>query len=167
VIDFSKLFFLLALVSSRNAIAQSYVLDERGYTPVSYCELMRNPMEYDGKRIAVRAGCMLGFEMQVILSVKCRELTSLAFMPEIPKAERIFHKAPSGTSNATFYGIFHKERLTNMTGMHGPHQLDVYYMENIKFISTNFEDLKAALSKKAQQNLIQGDEMPEAPKRNR
>jgi hypothetical protein len=162
----SKFALFLALVPLKTAIPKdgSFVLDGIAYIPVPYCELMEHPMEYDGKRIAVRAGHMIGFEEQVMLSLKCRTLTSLAFMPEIIKAERLFHKAHRpGTYNATFYGIFHKERLINEIGIQGPHQFNVQYMENIEAIKKRVED-QDHLSKKVQQKPCQGEEMPKARK---
>jgi hypothetical protein len=163
---FSKFVLFLALVPLKTAIPKdrSFVLDGIAYTPVQYCELMEHPIEHDGKRIAVRAGYMIGFEIQVMLSLKCRELTSLAFMPENLKAERVLHKARhQGTYNATFYGTYHKERLIKVTGIQGPHQLDVHYMENIEVLSKSDED-PDHLSKKVQQKLCQGNEMPKERK---
>jgi hypothetical protein len=118
-------------------------------------------MEYDGKRIAVRAGYMLGFEEQVMLSLKCRNLMYLAFRPETRKAEHVFRKVlrQGGTFNATFYGTFHKEMLVNINGIHDSYQFDVHYMNNIEIISKQTED-RDALSKQTQQKLCEGDEVP-------
>ena len=159
------LIIVLALLplkaAARNETA--FVLDGITYIPVPYCELMGHPMEYDGKRIAVRASYMLGFENQVMFSMKCSELTSLAFMPETLKAERVFYKARhQGTYNATFYGMFHKENSIKVTGIQGPHQFDVCYMDNIEVISKSDGD-PHLLSEKAQQKLCQGTETPKKP----
>jgi hypothetical protein len=160
----SKLVLFLALVPLKTAIPKdrSFVLDGIDYTPVSYCELMGHPMEYDGKKIAVRAGYMIGFEMQVMLSLKCRELTFLAFMPETLKAERVLHKAGrQGTYNATFYGTFHKELLAKRSGIQGSHQFDIHYLENIEVLS-KMDEHPDHLSDKVQRKLCQGNEMPKA-----
>jgi alkyl hydroperoxide reductase subunit AhpF len=160
----SKLVLFLALVPLKTAIPKdrSFVMDGIAYTPVSYCELMGHPMEYDGKRIAICAGCVVGFEVQVMLSLKCRDLTYLAFMPETAKAERVLQKAlRPGTSNATFYGTFHKEMLIKTFGIQGSYQFDVHYIKNIEFISKRVEATDN-LSKKVQQKLCQGNEMPKA-----
>jgi hypothetical protein len=130
------------------------------YTPVSYCELVGHPMEYDGKRIAVRASYVLGFEVQVMLSLKCPDWTFPAFMPETHKAERVLTEARRpGTSNATFYGVFHKELLIKTSELQGSYQLDVQYMEDVKIISKTIQGLHG-LSRKEQQRLCQGDEVP-------
>jgi hypothetical protein len=157
---------VFALVPLRTAIPKdrAFVLDRKTYTPVPYCELVRNPMEYDGKRIAVRSGYMLGFEEEVMLSLKCRDLTLMAFKPETVKAERVLQKARRhwGTFNATFYGTFHKEILIKMVGIQDSYQFDVQYMANIEAISKKAE-YPNALSKKAQKKLCQGTEMPKKP----
>jgi hypothetical protein len=163
---FSKFVLFMALVPLKTAIPKdrSFVLDGISYTPIPYCELMEHPMEYDGNRIVVRAGYMMGFEMQVMLSFKCRGLTFLAFMPETLKAERVLHKAGrQGTYNATFYGTFHKELLVKRSGIQGSHQFDIHYVKNIEVLSKSDED-PDHLSKKVQQKLCQGNEMPKARK---
>jgi len=157
------LFLLLFLMPVGNGQSNSPEV----YTPVSYCELVGHPMEYDGKRIAVRATCLLAYEVQVILSLKCRTLTYLLFKAETPKAERVLQKQiqrDGGTFNATFCGTFHKEMLKKTSSVHGSYQLDLQYMENVKNISKKMRWLED-LSKMEQQKLCQGDEVPNVRKK--
>jgi len=124
-------------------------------------------MEWDGKRIAVRASYVLGFEVQVMLSLKCPDWTFPAFMPETPEAERVVTKARHpGTSNGTFYGVFHKELLPlhKRSELQGSYQLDVQYMEDVKIIFKRIQGLHG-LSRKEQQKLCQGDEVPNVRKK--
>jgi len=124
-------------------------------------------MEYDGKRIAVRATCLLAYEVQVILSLKCRNLTYLSFEAETPKAELVLQKQihrDGGTFNATFCGTFHKEMLSKTFSVHGSYQLDLQYMKNVQIISKKMRWVEH-LSGMEQQKLCQGDEVPKIRKK--
>jgi hypothetical protein len=157
------LFLLLFLMPVGNGQSNSPEV----YTPVSYCELVGHPMEYDGKRIAVRATCLLAYEVQVILSLKCRNLTYLSFEAETPKADRVLQKQihrDGGTFNATFYGTFHKEMLSKTFSVHGSYQFDLQYMEDVKIIAKKMRWVED-LSKMEQQKLCEGDEVANVRKK--
>jgi hypothetical protein len=132
-----------------------------GYIPVSYCELVRHPKEYDGKNVAVRATYRYGFEWQEMFCMKCRDQgkTWLEFGTETASAvRRALGKAPrhQGTLNATFYGTFR--------GTKGPYGDGGYVfrfdVESVKAVEIVSKDGWAPerLSASEQQRLCQGDE---------
>jgi hypothetical protein len=135
--------------------------DMAGYTPVSYCELVRHPKEYDGKNVAVRASYRYGFEWQEMFCIKCRDQgkTWLEFEAETASAvRRALGKAPrhQGTLNATFYGTFR--------GAKGPYgdggyvfRFDVKSVKAVEIVSKDGW-APERLSASEQQKLCLGDE---------
>ncbi len=144
--------------------------DMAGYTPVSYCELVRHPKEYDGKNVAVLATYRYGFEWQEMFCMKCRDQgkTWLEFETESASAiRRALGKAPrhQGTLNATFYGTFR--------GTKGPYGDGGYVfrfdVKSVKAVDIVSKDGWAPerLSASEQQKLCQGDEKETAAERKR
>lgn len=86
------------------------------YAAVSYCELVRNPDNYDGKRIVVRATYRYGFEWQELFCSSCRSERTWLEIPGDADHPIKFRNAPrhQGTINGTFYGRFNGRK-----GVHG------------------------------------------------
>jgi len=123
--------------SLANCQAQS---DKRlsGYTQVAYCDLIRNPDQYDGKDVAVSASYRYGFEWQEIFCMKCRDQakTWLEFDREnIPALRRTLRKAPSheGLINAIFYGTFQGKRGPYGDGGYS-YRFDVKFLKDVKSV---------------------------------
>jgi hypothetical protein len=144
--------------------------DMAGYMPVSYCELIRHPKEYDGKNIAVRATYRYGFEWQEMFCMRCRDdgKTWLEFGTDTPAGvRRALGKAPrhQGTLNATFYGTFR--------GSKGPYGDGGYAfrfdVKAVKGVETVSKDGWAPerLSASEQQKLCQGEQKPTAVEKKR
>jgi hypothetical protein len=151
----------IAFGEGTTAKGQHGEADMAGYTPVSYCELVRYPKEYDGKIVAVRATYRYGFEWQELLCIKCRDQrkTWLEFEAEPASGvRRALGKAPrhQGTLNATFYGTFR--------GTKGPYgdggyvfRFDVKFIKGVEIVSKDGW-APEHLSASEQQKLCQGDE---------
>src|SRR5258706_4902408 len=85
---------------------------EQDYLHVAYCDLVRNPAGYDGKKVSVQATYRYGFEWQEIYCVECRASakTWLEFPGDPPtQIKKALKGVPQyqGTLNATFRGVFH------------------------------------------------------------
>jgi hypothetical protein len=132
-----------------------------GYSPVSYCELIRHPKDYDGKKVAVRATYRYGFEWQELFGVKCRDQgrTWLEFGADSASAtRRALAKAPNhqGTLNATFYGTFQASKGPFGDGGYA-FKFDVQSVKAVEVISKDGW-APERLSTSEQQRLCQGDE---------
>lgn len=81
---------------------------------VQYCDLIKNPEDYDGKVVTLRATYRYGFEWQEIYCLKCRNLgkTWLEIWDITKKSKKILKKFPNddGTVNAIFTGIFQSSK---------------------------------------------------------
>jgi hypothetical protein len=102
---------LVTYLSITIGYAPALRAQEHAYLPVSYCELVQKPMDYDGKKVAVRASYRYGFEWQEMFCMRCRAARKTWLEFEAGAAAGVRHalaKAPhdQGTLNATFYGIF-------------------------------------------------------------
>jgi len=78
--------------------------DVSTYTPVSYCELIRHAVQYDGRRVAVRASYRYGFEWQEMFCMKCRDhgKTWLEFESDTSSSvRRALRKARPGRARST------------------------------------------------------------------
>jgi hypothetical protein len=163
-------FLLITFGERAKAKAQHHSeVEMEGYQPVSYCELMRHPKEYDGKSVAVRTTYRYGFEWQEMFCVKCRDQgkTWLEFAAETSSAvRRALGKAPrhQGTLNATFFGTFR--------GTKGPYgdggyafRFDLRSVKGVEVVSKNGWTPER-LSANEQKKLCQGDEEPTAIKKN-
>lgn len=79
---------------------------------ISYCDLLENPQDYDGKEVTIRATYRYGFEWQEIFCLSCRNevRTWLEIDSSIlkPKSIKALKKLPKdwGTVTATFTGKF-------------------------------------------------------------
>jgi hypothetical protein len=102
------------LVAATWLQAQSFdsELRDQRYLKVEYCDLLKSPAAYDGKRVSFKATYRYGFEWQEVYCVKCRNSakTWLEFPSErskqIEKAGRGTPKG-QGTFNGLFSGVFH------------------------------------------------------------
>jgi hypothetical protein len=153
-----------------NAQQQHGDTDTASYTPVSYCELIRHPAEYDGKRVAVRATYRYGFEWQELFGLKCRDTgkTWLEFETETAATvRRALSKAPQhqGTLNATFYGTFRGTKGPYGDGGY-PFRFDVKSVRAVEVVSKDGW-APERLSASEQQKLCQGDEQPTANEKKR
>jgi hypothetical protein len=110
------------------------------YTQIDLCEILRNPQQYDGKQVVVRASYRYGFEWQELFCMRCRKQgkTWLEFSFENDTTiRRALRKAPKhqGIVNATFYGIF------QAGGSYGDgwysYKIDLRFVKDVKIISRN------------------------------
>lgn len=83
---------------------------------VDYCELLRSPAEFDGKRVTVKATYRYGFEWQELFCFPCRDIgkTWLEIDDDLisAKSRRVLKKLPNdeGTVSAIFTGTFESSK---------------------------------------------------------
>jgi hypothetical protein len=153
---------LLTLLSAAPVAAQARAshdtakADLAGYMEVSYCDLIRNPEAYDGKRVAVQATYRYGFEWQELFCLKCRWARTWLEFPAEPDRPIKFHNAPryQGTINATFYGKFCGRKGAYGDGGY-QYQFDVDFARDEKVVSKSGAD-PSALSPVEQRRVCQG-----------
>lgn len=104
----SSVFIVLAF------IAFNPYKSEAQQTPVSdsvnFCDLLKEPKKYDGKKVTVRATYRYGFEWQEIYCLECRNLGKvwLEIGDITSKSGKIFNNFSKndGTINGIFTGVF-------------------------------------------------------------
>ena len=125
-------------------IAFSVTRTQAVYVAVSYCDLMRNPRDFHGKRVAVAATYRYGFEWQELFCLACRSDRTWLEFPREPVQPIKFQKAPreQGTINATFYGTFVGQR-----GSYGDggfqYRFDLDFIRNDRLVSKSGSDPNA------------------------
>jgi hypothetical protein len=146
------------------ARAQSRGKHVEEYTRAAFCELVRNPKEYDGKYVVVHASYRYGYEWQEVLGMNCRgqARTWLEFDDDTKSNVRhAFAKAPRhlGIVNATFYGVFQGSRGPYGDGSYA-YELVVRSVKNIEVVSKTGV-VPEQLSPAEQRKLSRGDEVAE------
>lgn len=83
---------------------------------VDYCDVLKSPNDFDGKRVTLRATYRYGFEWQEIFCLQCRDRgkTWLEIDDDAisPKSKKMLKKLPKndGTINAIFTGKFESSK---------------------------------------------------------
>ena len=114
-------------------------------TPVSFCDLVRNPEKYDGKVLSVRATYRYGFEWQQFYCLDCLD-RGKAWL-EIPSdldntSEKALRRAPKGAGivNLTVEGVFVSGgRFGHMNGY--PYKFVVHKVRDVAVVLKGMKGL--------------------------
>ena len=81
--------------------------DDARSTEVALCEVVKNPRQYDGKEITIRATWRYGFEVSDLYCYACWQECSVwvEFQSDL-KGKRRLPGGKTGTVNVAFRGIF-------------------------------------------------------------
>jgi hypothetical protein len=109
-------------------------------TPVRFCDLLRNPDEYNGREVTVRATYRYGFEWQQLYCLECldkgKAWLELPYDPDDDAALKSLKRAPKGAGivNLTVQGVF-------VSGGHFGHMNGYKY----KFVAHEISDVAVVL----------------------
>lgn len=146
---YSLLFFILILTTL--SFGQKTEIDSEKIYDVEFCNLLKNPLEYTGKLIRVKATFQSFFEMQKMFCSDCpqkrgtwvdfsngwREKTKKIFQNRIDKNPIV---------NVSFVGMFHTGKTYGHQNGYDSEFL-VTYVENVQVVSK--KSLKLSKEEKA------------------
>jgi len=125
-------------------LSQKFVIAAKDYVTVEYCELIKNPSLYDGKRVRVEATYRYGYEWSEIYCTDCFDLMKRTWvefdnLDESCTSKKFLKKlrkdSPKGrTLSVVFSGTFEsaKNRYGHLNGYQ--FQLDVSCVEKAKVL---------------------------------